>query len=92
MGGWDLILGTQWLSTLGVIQWDFKLLTMCFLYDHRTALLHGLKGAGGTFIQDGLHFLKEPIKRGLVLQISDSISSTEGAIQVPVEGAASIPT
>ena len=32
MGGCDLILGTQWLSNLGVIQWDIKLLTMCFLY------------------------------------------------------------
>ena len=67
MGGCDLILGTQWLSTLGVIQWDFKLLTMCFLYGRGFVLLHGLKGAEGNLIQDGVHFLKEPVKRGLVL-------------------------
>ena len=35
MGGCDLVLGTQWLGTLGVIQWDFKLLTMSFSYNHR---------------------------------------------------------
>ena len=23
MGGYDLVLGTHWLGTLGVIQWDF---------------------------------------------------------------------
>ena len=48
-------------------------------------LLHGLKGVGGTHIQDGIHFLKEPVNRGLVLQISDSISPTEGAVQVPTQ-------
>nr|XP_023872616.1 uncharacterized protein LOC111985197 [Quercus suber] len=73
-------------------EWDFKLLTMCFLYDQRTVILHGLKGAEDTLIQDGLHFLKESVKRGLVLQISNSSSSAEGAVQVPAEGVASVPT
>ena len=41
--------------------------------------LHGLKGARSTHIQDGVHLLKEPVKKGLVLQISDSIQLTEGA-------------
>ena len=81
MGGCDLILGTQWLSTLGVIQWDFKLLTMCFLYGQNSVLLHGLKRAG-THIQEGVHFLKEPVKRGLILQISDSISLANNVAQV----------
>ena len=43
MGGCDLVLGTQWLGTLGVIQWDFKLLTMSFGYNHRQVLLQGLR-------------------------------------------------
>ena len=30
LGGCDLVLGTQWLKTLGLIQWDFNLLTMAF--------------------------------------------------------------
>ena len=32
LGGWTVVLGTHWLSTLGDISWDFKLLTMKFLY------------------------------------------------------------
>ena len=32
IGSYDLVLGTQWLSTLGVIHWNFKLLNMCFSY------------------------------------------------------------
>ena len=46
MGGCDLVLGTQWLGTLGVIQWDFKLLTMSFHYAQRKVLLQGLRSAG----------------------------------------------
>ena len=32
LGSCDLILGVQWLSTLGVIKWDFKNLKICLLY------------------------------------------------------------
>lgn len=32
LGGRDLVFGTQWLSTLGVINWDFKHLSMGFTY------------------------------------------------------------
>ena len=39
MGGCDLVLGTYWLSTLGIIQWDFKLLTICFSYEQESMLL-----------------------------------------------------
>ena len=31
-GGCEVVLGTQWMSTLGGIKWDFKLLTMQFTY------------------------------------------------------------
>ena len=75
------------MSTLGVIQWDFKLLTMCFSYGQRFVLLHGLKGAS-THIQEWVHFLKEPVKKGLILQISDSISSADNVAQVPAQVAA----
>ena len=68
-GGCDLVLGTQWLRTLGVIQWDFKLLTMCFTHGQKVMLLHGLKEAG-SHIQEGNQFLKELVKRGLILQIA----------------------
>ena len=74
------------MSTLEVIQWDFKLLLMCFLYGQRSVLLQGLRGAGGTLIQDGVHFLKEPVKRGLVLQIFESISFAEGLFKFLQKG------
>ena len=51
---------------------------MCFLYGQGSVLLHGLKGAEGNLIQDGVHFLKEPVKRGLVLQISNSTKTVKG--------------
>ena len=28
LGGCDVVLGTQWLSTMGEISWDFKLMTI----------------------------------------------------------------
>ena len=61
---------------------------MCFLYGQGSVLLHGLKGAEGNLIQDGVHFLKEPIKRGLVLQIFCSTQTVEGAAQIPTQVAA----
>ena len=85
-GRCDLVLGTQWLSTLGVIQWDFKLLTMCFTHGQKAVLLHGLKEAG-SHIQEGNQFLKEPVKRGLVLQIACNTTgnSTNQTTQVPTQ-------
>ena len=41
--GCDLILGVQWLSTLGLITWDFKTLKMQFKYGNATVSLRGLK-------------------------------------------------
>lgn len=36
LGGYDVVLGTQWLATLGPILWDFGLLTMSFWrHDHQ---------------------------------------------------------
>ncbi len=32
LGGYGIVLGTQWLSTLGVISWDFKKLIMSFMF------------------------------------------------------------
>ena len=52
LGGCDVVLGTQWLSTLGEIQWNFKLLTMCFCYEDQKALLQGLTPSLGSSIMD----------------------------------------
>ena len=58
---------------------------MCFLYGQGSLLLHGLKGAEGNLIQDGVHFLKELVKMGLVLQISDSTQTAEATAQIPTQ-------
>ena len=68
MGGCDLVLGTHWLVTLGVIQWDFKLLTMSFTYAQRQVLLQGLRSTESQ-LQEGTQFLKDTVRKGLVLHI-----------------------
>ena len=77
------------MGTLGVIQWDFKLLTMGFCHNHKQVLLKGLRSAGFQ-LQDGDTFLKQSIKRGLVLQISLQayLLSAEGLALLPEEVAA----
>lgn len=52
LGGCDVVLGTQWLYSLGPIQWDFKQLTMKFDYLGKSILLQGLIPSAPTF-QDG---------------------------------------
>ena len=42
LGGSDVVLGTQWLFTLGLIQWDFQKQTMEFNYQGNPILIKGL--------------------------------------------------
>ncbi|GKE54026.1 hypothetical protein Tco_1489182, partial [Tanacetum coccineum] len=41
LGGCDMALGIQWLSTLGDIKWNFQDLKMEFLYNNRRVCLRG---------------------------------------------------
>lgn len=43
LGGCDMVLGVQWLQSLGPISWDFKTLEMGFVYKKKKVLLHGIK-------------------------------------------------
>ncbi|KAH7543989.1 hypothetical protein JRO89_XS15G0078500 [Xanthoceras sorbifolium] len=40
--GYDVVLGTQWLRTLGPIQWDFEKLQMAFKWQNKEVVLRGL--------------------------------------------------
>ncbi|KAA8517141.1 hypothetical protein F0562_017434 [Nyssa sinensis] len=70
LGGCDIVLGVQWLSTLGPILWDFVKLRMEFnLLDSK----HVLQGITPTEVSlmDGEQFEKAMTqdKRGVVLQV-----------------------
>jgi len=43
LGGYDLVLGIQWLATLGTIKWNFKSLKMEFYLNGRHYVLRALK-------------------------------------------------
>ena len=79
LGGRDVVLSTQWLYSLGPIQWDFKALTMQFVYFGKLVLLQDLTPSVSTF-QDGNRFFKPIVKKGFVLQIV-SCSSPLLAVQ-----------
>ena len=70
LGGCDAVLGIQWLSTFGVIHWDFQLLTMKFHYKDQQVLLQGLSPFSSTSFMDCNQLLKGSVRKGLLLQIT----------------------
>ncbi|XP_074298103.1 uncharacterized protein LOC141628919 [Silene latifolia] len=44
LGGCEMVLGIQWLASLGPVSWDFKELRMEFLYREKKVVLRGVKG------------------------------------------------
>lgn len=67
MGGCDIVLGIQWLRTLGPIIWDFLKLTMAFSWRGTQVLLQGLKPIE-FIVEDGPKFFRSSNK-GVVLQL-----------------------
>ncbi|GJY35391.1 reverse transcriptase [Tanacetum coccineum] len=52
LGGCEMVLGIQWLSTLGVIQCDFKILVMEFVKDGQKCVLRGTPQSTLQWMQD----------------------------------------
>ena len=84
LGGCDEVLDTQWLRTLGEIQWNFKLLTMGFCYESHKLLLQGLTPSLGSSIVDCKQFFKASVKKGLSLQIA-SVEAVVLEVRLPTE-------
>jgi hypothetical protein len=68
LGGYGIILGTQWLSTLGMINWDFKNLMMGFMHEGNKVWLQGLKEKP-NLIQGSKDFKGKATMKGLLFQI-----------------------
>ena len=68
--GCDMVLGIQWLRTLGPILWDFLNLTMQFVYEERTYLLEGLASNMNFSVEDDESFkLNSSENKGVLLQL-----------------------
>ena len=72
-GGCAMVLGIQWLSTLGVIIWDFKLLIMRFCYLGKEVFLQGLHLSPSTFSEANKLFT-DLAKKGLAVVAMLTIS------------------
>jgi hypothetical protein len=79
LGGSGMVLGTQWLRTLGVISWDFEQLKMGFTHQGKEVLLQGMQ-TGKSSIQGSKEFARKSPAQGLLLQVSQL---TEGSDQEP---------
>ena len=77
LGGCAVVLGIQWLCTLGEIIWDFKLLTMRFCYLGKEVFLQILHMSPSTFSEADKLFSRSK-KKSLVLQIATVNSAAFG--------------
>ena len=77
LGDYELVLGIQWLRTLGVIQWDFMAMSMKFQQFETTITLVGLHLTDLT-LQEGKQFKKKKklVRKGIMLHIVSLVSVT----------------
>eukprot|EP00253_Pinus_taeda_P005714 PITA_05714 len=62
MGGCDIVLGVDWLRTLGPITMDFQELYMSFKQNNYTHTLHGLQAGAPSIISS--HRMEKLLKKG----------------------------
>ena len=89
--GCDLVLGVQWLQTLGPITWDFTALTMQFFVEDKLVTLQGLQG-GAVQIASKQQLSKLPDKRSPTLLLAETVSLSllEGDTQQGVDTVATL--
>ncbi|XP_057953074.1 uncharacterized protein LOC131147593 [Malania oleifera] len=76
LAGCDMVLGVQWLSTLGPILWDFTKMTMRFTWNDIPLVLHGLTSK--NLLEEQLFYKKHPLeRRGVILQLLDQAKEEE---------------
>ena len=78
LGDCELVLGTQWLRTLGLIQSDFLAMSMQFLHLSTTVTLFGMHPTNLT-LQEGDHFFRKAVRKGILLQIMSLGSGTSSS-------------
>jgi hypothetical protein len=84
LGGYGIVLGTQWLSTLGMINWDFKNLMMGFMHEGKKVWLQGLKEKP-NLIQGSKDFKGKASMKGLLFQIMPcELASIQEEIGAPI--------
>uniref|UniRef100_A0A2N9F9M7 Tf2-1-like SH3-like domain-containing protein n=1 Tax=Fagus sylvatica TaxID=28930 RepID=A0A2N9F9M7_FAGSY len=84
LGGYGIVLGTQWLSTLGMINWDFKNLMMGFMHEGRKVWLQGLKEKT-NLIQGSKDFKGKATMKGLLFHIMPcELASIQEEIGAPI--------
>jgi hypothetical protein len=70
LAGCDVVIGIQWLSTLGHILWNFIKLTMACTFDKRKCLLQGLVIMTNLSLQDVESLkLSHNERKGILLQL-----------------------
>ncbi|KAL6316337.1 hypothetical protein AAG906_017972 [Vitis piasezkii] len=86
LGGCDIVLGVQWLQTLGPILWDFSRLQMEFSVWDKPRKLQGMSPTGISLVE-GEKFGKvsRQNKRGLVIQLIDFENSSLLSIETSAE-------
>jgi hypothetical protein len=84
LGGYGIVLGTQWLSTLGMINWDFKNLMMGFMHEGKKVWMQGLKEKP-NLIQGSKDFKGKATMKGLLFQIMPcKLASIQEEIGAPI--------
>jgi hypothetical protein len=82
MGGCDIVLGVEWLHTLGPITMDYQELYMSFHQEAHTYTLRGLQAGSPEIINS--HQMEKLLKKGHhgVISQFNAIQVTEHALQV----------